>query len=362
MMRALAFRYTAPVLHGRAWIISSMLALCVFEAAAPAVAQTPAAPVAPAADAKSPVATPSEDAAGPAQSDAAAAPAPAATDAAATTPPAQPAAAQAAPDAPDTSAEQQRAAGRAQLERERMRIAADLAWRKAQSRKSFYPGQEGGTAEPAQAVQHGDAGAPFAIGLSYEQPWYKDAGYNVFSEDDVGHRFGVWAAYDVAALREDTFLAIEAGFGTEHAEDSGLLGGALSSELSTKTVDAGLQLRWVPVSWLQPHARVAGGLAIVDYSVDARQHFKDDGMSPFGSFGLGFTLRTPTRMFEDRSGKLAALSVGLMLEGGYTLAKPLDFDLGGPTHSTQAIPISDAKAGRLDRSGPYARASIVVRF
>jgi hypothetical protein len=118
----------------------------------------------------------------------------------------------------------------------------------------------------------------------------------------------------------------------------------------------------VPVSWLQPHMRLAGGLAIVNMSVDARQHFKDDGLSPFGSLGAGFTLRTPSRMFEDSSGKLAPLSVGLMLEGGYTIAAPIDFDFSGPGRSAQAIPIRDAKAGRLDRSGPYARASIVLRF
>jgi hypothetical protein len=341
-------------------LICSLLALCMFEVATArtALAQTPAPPpsTTPAAAPAAPAPAPAAPAAAPADAQS---PAPAATPAAPAPEIAAPATP--APAADDLTAAQQREAGRAQLDRERVRIATELAQRRAEQ-QSFFATHPEATEEPPAPTQHGDAGAPFAIGASYEQPWYKDSGYNLFADDDVGHRFGVWASYDVAALRDDTFLALEAGFGTEHAEDSGLFGGALDTELSTKTVNAGAQLRWVPVSWLQPHMRLAGGLAIVNMSVDARQSFKDDGLSPFGSLGAGFTLRTPTRLFEDKSGKLAALSVGLMLEGGYTLARPLDFDFSGPTRSSQAIRISDAKAGRLDRSGPYARASIVVRF
>jgi hypothetical protein len=67
-------------------------------------------------------------------------------------------------------------------------------------------------------------------------------------------------------------------------------------------------------------------------------------------------------MFEDSTGKLAALSFGLMFEGGYTLARSLAFELAGPTHGAQGIPIADAHAGHLDRSGPYFRMSLVARF
>jgi hypothetical protein len=230
---------------------------------------------------------------------------------------------------------------------------------------------EAGSSQPALAAEetgsqhaaHGDAGAPFAIGASWESPWYTDASYDVFSNKDVGSRFGLWAAYDVASLRSDTIAALELGWGNEQAKDGALLGTTLGSELSTNAFHAGAQLRWVPVDWLQPHARLAAGAALVSMALEASgQRFEDHGVSPFASLGLGCTLRTPTRLFEDRNGKLAALSMGLMLEGGYTLAAPLDFTAKGPGAGNGAIPLTDSKLGRLERSGPYARASIVLRF
>ena len=92
------------------------------------------------------------------------------------------------------------------------------------------------------------------------------------------------------------------------------------------------------------------------------QHFEDDGIAPFGSAGLGLTLRTPTRTFEDRRGNLASLSFGLMIEGGYTLSAPLDFKLDGPGPRKSDITLSEADLGELDRSGPYVRVSLVGRM
>jgi hypothetical protein len=361
-------------------LIGSMLGCCALAGAWPDEAAAQPAPASPPTAAAAPAAQPPANPT-PATQPSAGAPKAAAAPAAATAssetkpapdaPAAQPGTAPAAATnaepkpAPESLpgsevASEQRAAGHAAIERERARIAADLAWRRKQADE-----EGGGAAEPAPppSRHHGDAGAPFAIGLSYEAPWYKDPGYNLFDNNDVGQRFGAWAAVDVASLRQDTFVAIEAGWATEHEQDSGLLGGVLGAELLTHAGYAGAQLRWAPVSWLQPHARLAGGLEFVNFTIDAGQRFHDHAYySPFGSLGAGFTLRTPSRTFEDSTGKLAALSVGLMFEGGYTLARSLDFELAGPTHGAQGIPIADAQAGHLDRSGPYFRMSLVVRF
>lgn len=218
-------------------------------------------------------------------------------------------------------------------------------------------------AESAPARRHGDAGAPFAIGASWESPWYTRPSYDLFSDKDVASRFGLWAAYDVASLRSDLIAALELGWGREHTNDDALLGGSLSSELTTDAFYGGAQLRWVPASWFQPHARLAGGAALVNMALHASStEFKDRGLAPFASLGLGCTFRTPSRLFEDSQGKLAPLSLGLMLEGGYTLAAPLDLSAGGPGAGARGIALTDAKLGRLDRSGPYLRASFVVRF
>ncbi len=222
--------------------------------------------------------------------------------------------------------------------------------------------------EPEEApVVHGDAGAAFALGLSLDAVWNTDPGYDVFAEDDVTPRFGLWGSYDVAALRDDVFAAIEVGWG--HESESGHVLGVASTELRTNVAYAGVNLRWVPIDFLQPHLRIAGGAALVDARLQAGQTFRDgadgffeDLISPFGSAGLGFTLRTRTRAFEDRRGKLASLSFGLMVEGGYTLAAPIEVALDGPGPSSRDIPLAEPDLGDLDRSGPYIRVSLVGRM
>jgi hypothetical protein len=87
-----------------------------------------------------------------------------------------------------------------------------------------------------------------------------------------------------------------------------------------------------------------------------------DATLPFASFGAGLTLRTPTRVFEDRGGRMASLSVGLMVEGGYALRAPLELNLDGPGPGDGDIALSEGSLGELSRSGPYVRTSIVLRY
>jgi hypothetical protein len=227
--------------------------------------------------------------------------------------------------------------------------------------------------EPEPAEVDGDAGAPFAIAVSLDSSFYPDPSYDVYGNDDVDTRIGVWLAYDVAMLRTDTVVAIELGYGTESAE-ANVLGG-ISSELSTHAAHLGAQLRWMPLAVLQPHARLAAGAAFLDARLLVPGGPYEDGssglfdgelfdslVSPFASLGLGATLRTPTRLFEDERGNLASLSAGIMLEAGYTLAGPVDVALDGPGPDDQAIALREPGLGELKRSGPYLRGSFVIRF
>jgi hypothetical protein len=220
---------------------------------------------------------------------------------------------------------------------------------------------------------HGDAGAPFAVGISLDSSFYPDPSYDVYADDDATARYGLWVAYDVAMLRSDAIVAVELGYGKE-SEDEHVLGG-LTTHLDTHLAHAGVQLRWVPLAILQPHARLAGGAAFLDADLREDNAVYEDGstgifdgelfdslVSPFASLGLGVTLRTPTRLFEDRQGRLASLSAGIMLEGGYTLAAPVDVALDGPGPSDQGIALAEPGLGELERSGPYVRGSVVIRF
>lgn len=251
------------------------------------------------------------------------------------------------------------------LAAERWRVRALLA--QARAERAAAAERE----EPEPRV-HGDAGGAFALGVSLEMPWYSDPGFDVFHDDDVTTRLGVWAGYDVASLQPDLILAAEIGWGTENESESELLAGALHSELDTQSFFAGVQLRWVPLAMLQPYARLTGGAALVDMELSSRspsQTFTEGGgdpfdslVSPFGSLGLGVMLRTPTRMFENRRGAYASLSFGLMFEGGYTLAAPVDMKLDGEGPAERDIDVVESEFGELERSGPYARISGVARF
>jgi hypothetical protein len=242
------------------------------------------------------------------------------------------------------------------LERERLRLMLARA-RMARGLPVTRPKEE--------PVVHGDAGAAIAIGACLEQIWYPDASYDLFATDNVTPRFGLWLGHDLLSLRADVILAAEIGWGYEN-ENKSAFGGedALDTKLRTHTFDGGVRVRWVPIDFLQPHVRVAGGLGWVraNLAIDnGRVGSESDELLPFVSAGLGFLLRTPTRAFENRRGDLASLSLGIMVEGGYTQAAGLDVSFRAK-RDERAIDLVEPDLGTLERSGPYLRTSFVVGF
>jgi hypothetical protein len=59
---------------------------------------------------------------------------------------------------------------------------------------------------------------------------------------------------------------------------------------------------------------------------------------------------------------MASLSVGLLLEGGYTLVGPASLALDPTDTPSQAIDLQEPTLGELNRAGPYIRTSLVIRF
>ena len=260
-----------------------------------------------------------------------------------------------APEAAPARSEDEIFRERLALERERLRLMLARA-RMTRPLPQTRPTDE-------DPVVHGDAGAPFAIAASLEQLWYVDESYDVFAKDNVTPRFGAWASYDLLSLRPSVILAGELGWGYE-SEDAYAFGSQLDTKLRTHTFDGGVRVRWVPIDFLQPHIRVAGGvgwvranLSIANASVDS----KSDELLPFASAGLGFLLRTPTRSFENKRGDLASLSLGVMFEAGYTQAMGLDVAFHAK-RDQRAVDLSEPNLGTLERSGPYLRTSFVVGF
>ncbi len=239
--------------------------------------------------------------------------------------------------------------------------SADVARVRAMLRTHRAVGAADGATQAPSPVVHGDAGAPFAVGFSVDAVFYHDKGYDLFANDDVTPRFGLWAGYDVLKLTDHLFMAAELGWGVEHEKQDGVLG-ALHTDLVSHTFDAAASLRYVLFPWLQPQARLSAGATwlTAELQSDGEATNRDHAVSPIVTLGGGFLLRTPPRLFETNDGRLASASVGVQVEGGYALRGSASFALGDG-HGAQ-IPLRQAELGELTLSGPYVRTSLVTRF
>lgn len=260
----------------------------------------------------------------------------------------------------DELARQKREADRARI---RLLLARARAERTAADQQSAAQAQAPAAQPEPAAVRHGDAGAAIAVGLSIELPWHTEHNFDLFSSNDIGERFGLWATYDVLSLGERAFVAAGAGFDVESIESKNLLGGALDTTLTATVLYGTAVARYVPTDWIQPHVRLSAGAQLVRSELAFGDvAFRNNGDLPFGSLGAGFTLRSPTRLFESSRGELASLSVGVMIEGGYTLAQPLEMKVDGSGPDDRDIALIESDLGELDRSGPFMRISLVARF
>lgn len=212
---------------------------------------------------------------------------------------------------------------------------------------------------PVPPRRHGKAGGPFALGVGGSMLWRTDRAYRVVAAVKRAGALELQASYDVWTPFRNTIVA--AGLSVrfeEHGDD-----GALDLMLSHATVQADLLARYGALPWLWPHVWLALGLVTTradahDELARVRLRGRDNGLA--GTLGAGFTLRTPTRLFETRGGRLASLSLGVLFEGGYTLAQAADLTLA-PTGSSDVRRARTA-LGTIERSAPYVRIAAVVRF
>jgi hypothetical protein len=210
-------------------------------------------------------------------------------------------------------------------------------------------------------VVHGDASAPFAVGLSLDAIFHSDVGFRLFNDRRAAARFGIWLGYDLLTIAPHLILSGELGAGFENIEGDELFGGSGRARLSSQTFQGAFSARWEACSFLSPQLRASGGASLFDLELQLDEAAHDHAVSGFGALGVGVLVHSPPRTFENRAGQFAPLSFGLLIEGGYALRSPIDFTLESPG-GVHRIPVSDAKLGRLDLSAPYVRTSLVARF
>jgi hypothetical protein len=204
----------------------------------------------------------------------------------------------------------------------------------------------------------------FLVSANLDVVWYTGKSFDLFSDKNDAVSPGLSLGY---TLWLDKSLAVvpEVGWSTSNQSASSLFGGAISrTELGAQRAYAGASLRYGVVSFLDAHGRVAGGASFLHATVQpsgGSPSLEDTGTSPFVSFGGGVTLHSPGGSFETQHGSLRSLVAGVVLEGGYELAEAVELR-PAPTGDTGRVATSYMSFGTLERSGPYFRTSLVVRF
>jgi len=202
------------------------------------------------------------------------------------------------------------------------------------------------------------------VQFNLDTVWYKDKSFDFFSDHDNATSPGVSVGYSIW-LDKSLAIVPEIGWSMSSQSASGLFGGAINrTELKAQRAYAGASLRLGLLSFLGAHARVAGGASFLDATVQPSSPnttLEDTGMSSFVSFGGGLTVHSPAGALETQSGSLRSLLFGVTVEGGYELGGSVDLT-PVPTGDTGRIATEYMKLGTLERSGPYFRSSLVVRF
>jgi hypothetical protein len=208
---------------------------------------------------------------------------------------------------------------------------------------------------PIEVQRHGDAGAPFTFGIGPTFSWRKDRGYRYLAEHDRTTELELLGTYDVLAPLPRLVIAV----GASYRNYSGA--GDQSLDFTQHAVQAELMPRFVLLPWLVPHARIAGGVvtSVVDIEGLDGPGFRDRDNGYMVSLGGGLTLRTPARLFENKSGHLASLGFGIAADAGYTFASAADFRAKQDDHGVARAPLS---LGSLERKAPYVRLLFVARF
>jgi hypothetical protein len=204
---------------------------------------------------------------------------------------------------------------------------------------------------------YGDAGAPFSLGVGGVLIWRNEA-HERFGNQKTNGGLDLFASYDLWAPARSTFVVSGgASYRRDRRQRTEL------ADLTDHLLTAELTGRMRATSWLWPHVRAGVGVAITHVSVKdalADLKFSDRDTHVAGSFAAGFTLRTPTRALEDHRGRRASLSLGVMFEGGYTLAP--DASLRPEPEERGDIRRSSPGGFKAETRGAFLRILGLIRF
>lgn len=205
--------------------------------------------------------------------------------------------------------------------------------------------------------------------LTSDSTWLNDGSYDLFSDDDTASSFGVAAELDLLHFTNELTAALGVSLMGEREHASGVLPGYLEdSELTASHLQLTATLRYALAPWFLPHLRGFGGISFVETRLETTDRTaKAETASPRFGGGAGVTFITPRGTLKGNAFSL--MQFGVVAEGGFAFASPLDLDTGevaaapdpseggGRRAALRGVPL-----GELERSGPFLRVAGLVRF
>lgn len=191
--------------------------------------------------------------------------------------------------------------------------------------------------------------------------WRTDDAYALYGDRTGAPRGGLALAYDVVRMEDAFALSVQIGWTLERLEDD--FAQDATAALTAHALEAGLLLRWLALPWLEPHARVAGGATFLRTEIGQPQGRTLDGSTWHGqlALGAGASVQTPAGALGSDAGRVATLSIGLRVEGGYLLAPSASLAAGADP-GPDGIDTHAADLGALPRSAPYLRFAFFAHF
>ena len=176
--------------------------------------------------------------------------------------------------------------------------------------------------------------------------------YELFQRDQLKSGTSLSASYDLLKPAPKVRIAIELAF-REDSTSSTFSGGVVhDTSWDYWNVQAGAVARYELFSWLDPYARIAGGLSRTKTSIsNATDTLNAESYAPVGTAGIGLAVHgfTPARF-----------AVGAFVDGGFVAegSHALEFEDDGD----ERIPTQLASLGDVEQSGRYIRIGAMVRF
>jgi hypothetical protein len=221
--------------------------------------------------------------------------------------------------------------------------------------------------QPSKPIDLSPLDTPLRFEVFGDSVWNTDGGYDLFSDDDVGERFGLLLGLRVATLGSFD-LSAQLGYSSEVSQNDDWAEDAFSStKLIAHHPHLGLMAETKLLPALGLHARVHGGASFVKTRLgryDQRPSIEDDTIEPFLGGGVGLSLETqPNRLHPTRT-SFNAVAFGLRVESGFlwSPALPLAFDDIDADPPDQQQSVRGASLGDLDRSGVYLTLGVFFRL